>query len=100
MPCRAGRFELCNCSGSWTGFDRRFRNKREQCVKWRVCNLVMASICGVVTSFPLNAQSQKTQAQKAVALTAPKHWEVTGAGAFRHTCWSEELHHDSLDKRE
>jgi hypothetical protein len=46
---------------------------------WKFFNLARGIlICGVLTSFPLTAQSRKTQAQYLIDQTVEKHPEVTG----------------------
>jgi hypothetical protein len=45
----------------------------------KLCDLACGILlCGVLTNFPLNAQSKKTQAQDLVNRTAQKHPEITG----------------------
>jgi hypothetical protein len=47
--------------------------------KWEFCSVVQGIlICGVLTRLPLNAQSQKIQAQRLIEITAQKHPEITG----------------------
>jgi hypothetical protein len=47
--------------------------------QWKLCSLARRIlICGVLASFPLNAQLKKTQAQNLVDLTAQAHLEISG----------------------